>query len=700
MSKAHLKILIIDDTPANLQLLGSILEQDYQVQVATSGERGLQLAQKSHPDLILLDIMMPVMDGFEVCRRLKLNSKLASIPVIFITALIDNSTEEKCLALGAVDFLNKPLNIKLARLRIDNFMERETLRREVIMKEQLKLAASVFNHSHDGIIITDADNNIIDVNASFTRITGYELADVLGKNPRLLQSGVQNKAFYQAMWKQLLKNEHWDGELWDKHKDGHSFAIETSISVITDSEGNIDHFLAVFSDISLRKTHEEDLKKIAYFDELTGTPNRTLLADRLEQGIAQSVRRKKTMALCFLDLDGFKQVNDQFGHDTGDKILIESTQRIYMCLRKVDTLSRIGGDEFIILLLDLNAEDEFIISVERILDALQQPFLIDDNSIRISASIGVTLFPQNDNDSDMLLRHADQAMYTAKQKGKNQYHLFDSELNLQALKQEQLISHIKAAFNNNEFVLHYQPKVNLSNGQIQGFEALIRWQHPIKGLLAPAEFLPLIDNTDLMLDLSDWVVATAIKQLNQWQAINLNLIISVNIAPCHLVQENFVNQLQKHLQTYPNVCPGNLELEILETAALDDVIRVSEIMKSCIALGVHFSLDDFGTGYSSLTYLKNLPAKILKIDQTFIRDMLADSEDMAITIATIGLAKAFNRGVIAEGVETVEHGKKLLEIGCNHAQGYGIARPMPINEVNDWMQRWEFESKAFQKKQP
>ena len=700
MSKAHLKILIIDDTPANLQLLGSILEQDYLVQVATSGERGLQLAQKSHPDLILLDIMMPVMDGFEVCRQLKLNSKLASIPVIFITALIDNSTEEKCLALGAVDFLTKPLNIKLARLRIDNFMEREALRREVIMKKQLKLAASVFNHSHDAILITDADNKIIDVNASFTRITGYELNEVLGENPSILHSGKQNKAFYQTMWGQLLKNEFWDGEMWNQHKDGTSLAVEESISVITDSEGNIDHFLGIFSDITLRKTHEEDLKKIAYFDELTGTPNRTLLADRLEQGIAQSVRRKKTMALCFLDLDGFKQVNDQFGHDTGDKLLIETTQRIYMCLRKVDTLSRIGGDEFIILLLDLNAEDEFIISIERILDALQQPFLIDDNSISISASIGVTLFPQNDNDSDMLLRHADQAMYTAKQKGKNQYHLFDSELNLQALKQEQLISHIKAAFNNNEFVLHYQPKVNLSNGQIQGFEALIRWQHPTKGLLAPAEFLPLIDNTDLMLDLSDWVIATAIKQLNQWQAINLKLIISVNIAPCHLVQENFVSQLQKHLQVYPDVRPENLELEILETAALDDVLRVSEIMKSCMDLGVHFSLDDFGTGYCSLTYLKNLPVKTLKIDQTFIRDMLVDSEDMAITVATIGLAKAFNRGVIAEGVETVEHGKRLLEIGCNHAQGYGIARPMPINEVNDWMQRWEFESKAFQKTQP
>jgi len=696
MSKHRLKILIIDDTPTNLKLLGGVLAQDYVIQLATSGEKGLQLAEKSRPDLILLDIMMPVMDGFEVCRRLKQNSKLASIPVIFITALIDNATEEKCLALGAVDFLNKPINIKLARLRIANFMERERLRRDVMMKEQLKLAASVFNHSHDGIVITNANNEIIDVNAAFTGITGYELSEVKGENPSILQSGVQNKAFYQRMWKQLLAEEYWDGEFWDKHKDGHLFAVETSISVITDSEGNIDHFLAIFSDITLRKSHEEALKKIAYYDELTGVPNRTLLSDRLNQGIAQSLRRKTTMALCFLDLDGFKQVNDQFGHDMGDKLLIESTQRIEKCLRKVDTLSRIGGDEFVILLLDLNADDEFIGSVERILNTLQQPFIIDKNTISISASIGVTLFPQNNNDSDILLRHADQAMYTAKQRGKNQYHLFDSQLNQQAFEHEQSISRIKQALKDNEFVLYYQPKVNLRNAHVQGFEALIRWQHPSKGLLAPSDFLPLIDNTSLMLDLSDWVVATAMEQLSQWQATNPQLIMSVNIAPCHLVQPNFVGQLQKHLQAYPNVCPENLELEILETAVLDDVLRVSETMKSCIDLGVHFSLDDFGTGYSSLTYLKNLPAKTLKIDQTFIRDMLVDTEDMAIILATLGLAQAFNREVIAEGVETLEHGKKLLEIGCDYAQGYAIARPMPVNEINGWMQRWELESKTFQ----
>lgn len=697
MTKLRLKILIIDDTPINLQLLGGILEQDYIVQVATSGKKGLQLANKCPPDLILLDIMMPGMDGFEVCRRLKLNSKLARIPVIFITALNDPETEVKCLSLGAVDFLNKPINIKLARLRIGNFMERERLRSELIMQEQLKLAASVYNHSHDGIIITNADNEIIDVNNAFTHITGYQQDEVVGQNPNILQSGQQDKAFYESMWEQLLQYKYWEGEFWNKHKDGHLYAVQASISIIADSVGNIDHFLGIFSDITLRKTHEEALKKIAYFDELTGIPNRTLLTDRMKQGVAQTLRNERIMAICYLDLDGFKPVNDQFGHAMGDKLLIEVTQRISHCLRKADTLSRIGGDEFVILLLDLKATDEFILSVERIIQTLRQPFLIEGNNICISASIGVTLFPSNNDDPDTLLRHADQAMYTAKQKGKNQYYLFDHNQNQKVCEHEHALSRIKQALANDEFVMYYQPKVNLSNGQVIGFEALIRWQHPEKGLLPPADFLPLIENTVFMIELSNWVIATTLQQLNQWQQQNLNLVIGINIAPSHLMQDDFVTQLQQHIKAHPNIRPENIELEILETAALDDVLHVAEIMKSCMKLGVNFSLDDFGTGYSSLTYLKNLPAKTLKIDQSFVRDMLTDPDDLAIIVGTIGLANAFNREVIAEGVETLEHGKELLAIDCVHAQGYFIARPMPADKIIEWMQQWKSESKKFLK---
>ncbi len=695
MTSRSLKILIIDDTPVNLQLLGEALQHKYIVQVATSGEKGLQLAENSPPDLILLDIMMPGMDGFEVCRQLKQKRKLSSIPVIFITALNDVETELQCLSLGAVDFLNKPINIQLACFRIDNFIERERLRREIIMQEQLKLAASVFDYSHDAILISDSENKIVDVNASFSRITGYSLADVIGKDPNVLKSGKHNQAFYQRMWDQLLRDQHWEGELWNKHKHGHLFAVQSSISIITDAEDNIDHYLAIFSDVTLRKTHEDALKKIAYFDELTGIPNRTLLADRMSQAIAQSQRSGKVLAVCYLDLDGFKPVNDQFGHAMGDKLLIQVTQRIQKCLRSIDTLSRIGGDEFVLLLLDLNNADEYVLSIERILGVLREPFYISEHSISVSASIGVTLYPQNNNNADTLLRHADQAMYSAKQKGKNQFCLFDSLKSDQDYEHEKALLSIKQALNNDEFVLFYQPKVNLRNGEVSGFEALIRWQHPQKGLLMPADFLPIIENHALMTELSLWVISTAIEQLVKWQNAGLALGISVNIAPCHVIQSDFAEQLNKQLQKYPELAAGRLELEILETAALDDVKRVCKTMKACMMNGVEFAIDDFGTGYSSLTYLKSLPARSLKIDQSFVRDMLIDSGDLLIIIGTLALAKAFKRIVIAEGVETPVHARKLLEIGCDYAQGYGIARPMPIEEVADWLQKWPDMAQKF-----
>jgi len=697
MNDAGLKILIIDDTPVNIQLLGEALAHDFTIQIATSGKKGLQLAKQAPPDLILLDIMMPEMDGNEVCRLLKKDDDLKDIPIIVITALNELETEVQSLALGVADFLNKPINIETARLRINNLLERETLRKALIVRDQqLQLAASVFDNSHDGIVITNAKNHIVDVNASFTRITGYPLSQVLGKDPKILQSGKQSKVFYQRMWKQLLRNNYWDGELWNKHRDGYLFAVQTSIAIITDSKGNIDHYLAVFSDISLRKSHEEALKKIAYFDELTGMPNRTLLADRMSQGVAHTQRNGKIMAVCYLDLDGFKPVNDQFGHAAGDKLLVGVAERIAECLRKIDTLSRIGGDEFVLLLLDLKTVDEYELSIERVLNILREPFNIEGNSVVISASIGVTLYPQNNSDSDTLLRHADQAMYTAKQKGKNQYCLFDAFQDSQIYEHEKALLRIKKALQANEFVLFYQPKVNLRTGLVIGVEALIRWQHPQRGLLAPAEFLPIIENHHLILEVSDWVIGKALAQLDQWQNKGIQLMISVNIAPSHLIQKDFVRQLTTHLQHYPERLASSLELEILETAVLDDVSQVCETMKACIMQGVEFALDDFGTGYSSLTYLKSLPAKTLKIDQTFVRDMLVDSDDLTIIIGTLALAKAFKREVIAEGVETVEHGLKLIELGCDQAQGYVIARPMPADEIEDWLKQWPDQAKAFQ----
>ncbi len=698
MNDSHPKILVIDDEPINLMLLGNTLKHEYNVQVATSGETGLKLAKEIPPDLILLDIMMPEMDGHEVCRRLKTDAALQDVPVIFITALAETDEEIAGLSLGAADYLTKPINIPIARLRIHNLLERELMRKELVSREeQQKLAASVFTHSQDSIIITDADNRIIDVNASFTRISGYQREEVLGKNPRLLKSGQQDKTFYELMWHSLLQKGHWLGELWNKDKSGELFAVEATISVIKNPDGNIDHFVGVFTDVTLRKKHEQELERIAHFDELTGMPNRALLADRMNQAVAHARRAGNIMAVCYLDLDGFKPLNDEYGHETGDAALIEISTRIKSCLREVDTLSRVGGDEFVILLMDLTRPDEYKHSLLRILNAISEPMPLGDHCITLSGSLGVTLFPQDDSEPEMLMRHADQAMYIAKQNGKNRYYLFDASQEKQAFEHGQMLMFIEKALYNDEFVLFYQPKVNLATDEVIGAEALIRWQHPERGLLSPDKFLPAIEESDLMIELDNWVIDTVLKQQELWQKMGLDLVVSVNIAPCHLVQQNFLFQLNRHFERHPDIPPHQLELEILETAALDNVRRVSKTMVECQNLGVSFALDDFGTGYSSLTYLKTLPAKILKIDQTFVRDMLCDADDMAIINGTIGLAKAFGREVIAEGVETVEHGKKLLQMGCKHAQGYGIARPMPALEIKDWIASWHERSGLFRK---
>lgn len=689
MQTSSLKILVIDDTPANLTLLGLALQDDYRIQIATSGARGLALALEEPPDLILLDIMMPDMDGYETCRRIKVEPRLSQVPIIFITALTDLDAEARGFALGAADYLTKPINVEIARLRIRNLLEREQLRQELQRREaQQRLAASVFAHTHDSVVITDADNRIIDVNAAFTRITGYARQEALGKTPSLLKSGRQSLEFYKAMWQSLHQYDHWSGEIWNRHKNGEVYAALTSISVVRDDDNRIHHYIGLSADITPLKNHEYDLERIAHFDPLTGIPNRVLLADRMAQAIAHTHRANTYMAVCYLDLDGFKPINDQFGHDVGDQLLIEISLRIKNCLRAGDTVARIGGDEFVLLLLDFDNPHECQPVLTRMLNKVAEPALIADHEVAVSASLGFTLYPSDQADADTLMRHADQAMYIAKQSGKNRFHLFDRELDRLTVARGEALAQISSALRNDEFVLYFQPKVDMRLGKVLGAEALIRWQHPRHGLLPPSAFLPDIEGTDLVITLGNWVLCRALDHLETWQAIGMTITVSINIAPRHLLHPDFVDTLKSSLDAHPRLRPGCLELEILETAALEDIGRVTTVMRECQKLGVSFALDDFGTGYSSLTYLKALPAETLKIDQSFIRDILGDPEDLAIVAGIINLTAAFHRQVIAEGVETGEHGLLLLKLGCDNAQGYGIARPMPADELPDWVRNW------------
>jgi diguanylate cyclase (GGDEF)-like protein/PAS domain S-box-containing protein len=555
--------------------------------------------------------------------------------------------------------------------------------------QSLQLAASVFTYAREGITITDPQGTIIAVNDSFTKITGYSREEALGQNSRILHSGRQGPDYYATMWREITTRGRWNGEIWNRRKNGEVFPEILSITAVGDADGVVQHYVGMFTDISEAKQHEQRLEYLAHYDALTGLPNRVLLADRLRQSMAQCERRGGSLAVAFLDLDGFKTINDRFGHNVGDDLLLALAQRMKSVLRDGDTLARLGGDEFVAVLVDLGTAQECEPVLERLLHACADSMPLGDVLLQVSASIGVTIYPNDRADADLLLRHADQAMYLAKQAGKNRYHLFDVAQDVSVQSQRETLDHIRTALAARaEFVLYYQPKVNMRTGAVIGAEALIRWQHPERGLLPPADFLPVIENHPLSVAVGEWVIATALQQMADWHSVGLNLPVSVNISALQLQRDNFVERLAAMLAAQPSVEAQSLELEVLETSALEDVLQVSEVMHRVQAMGVRFALDDFGTGYSSLTYLKRLPAEMIKIDQSFVRDMLVDSDDLAIVTGVIGLAKAFKRKVIAEGVETVALGGMLLPLGCELAQGYGIARPMAARDIPAWVTHW------------
>ena len=551
---------------------------------------------------------------------------------------------------------------------------------------QLTLAASVYQNANEGIMVTDIDNLIVDVNQAFTDITGYSKAEVLGKTPKILHSGHHNAEFYNVMWSAIHKTGKWEGEVWNRKKSGELYPQFISISTIKDQQNNVQHYLALSSDISIQKNHEDKLQKMAHFDALTDLPNRVLFRDRLDQSIVRCNRNNDFLSLAFLDLDGFKEINDTYGHDIGDQLLKIISTRYRQQARESDTVARIGGDEFIILLNETNNIEETLNIYERFLESTRQPIFINGHQLTVSCSIGITYYPQaNVIDSDQLIRQADHAMYQAKLLGKNGYHIFDDEKDQVARALHQKISAIEHAINHEEFVLYYQPKINMLSGEVLGLEALIRWQHPKKGLLLPADFLPAVEKNSLSISLDKWVIEAAFKQASIWTKQNILQSISVNLGEQILQNYKLIEFLESMFAQYPNVVAQQIQVEVLETCALEDMEHASNLMRRCQELGVKVAIDDFGTGYSSLGYIKNLPATYLKIDQSFVRDMLVDEGDLAILKAVIGLAEAFGMQTIAEGVETHEHCRQLVTLGSHIGQGYGIARPMPADAVQKWL---------------
>ncbi len=572
----------------------------------------------------------------------------------------------------------------VTRLTISDATERKQA------EQSLRLAASVFTHAREGIAIVDLNTTILQVNDAFSTITGYGADELLGTNPGFLSHDSNDKAFEEAIWDKVRSKGHWYGELWNQRKDGELYAEFLTITAVHDADGEVQNYIVLISDITVIKEQQNRLEHIAHYDALTNLPNRLLLSVRLQQAMRQARRRSEQLALVYLDLDGFKQVNDAHGHTIGDELLIAVSGRMSEVLREGDSLARIGGDEFVAVLVDLPSVSSSIPVLERLLEAVQEPLQLRNLRLQITVSLGVTFWPQAEAvDADQLIRQADQAMYQAKQAGRNRFHVFDAAQDRDIREHHEGVAQVQEALGNREFVLHYQPKVNMRTGELLGAEALIRWQHPTRGLLLPAAFLPNVENAPVVIDLGAWVLDTAMSQIESWRAQGRSVPISVNVSALHLQHPDFAANLRVLLSRHPGVDPGQLELEVLETSALEDFPRVTRTMAACRELGVGFALDDFGTGYSSLTYLKQVPARLLKIDCSFVIDMLEDPDDLAILEGVLGLATAFRRDVIAEGVETLAHGEMLLRLGCELGQGYAIARPMPAPDFEQWARTWE-----------
>lgn len=564
---------------------------------------------------------------------------------------------------------------------------------EALRKSEAKFAA-IFSFTPEPMALTRlTDGSIIDISRSFTEIFGYKRQDVVGRTTLSDEVNLWVHPDDRQRWTEKIIH---DGEVLGfetsmRRRDGTVFPVVISGKLVR--LGGETCVVSAAHDISEQKAHAERLEQIAHHDPLTGLSNRLVLGERLGVLIGQSRRTGTQVAVCYLDLDGFKRVNDTFGHDVGDCLLVEVAKRLLGGVRGADVVARLGGDEFVVALSGLTGEEECEKAVERLVKTVAAPYSVEGaEHAAISASVGVTVFPRDNADPDTLVRHADHAMYAAKQAGKNRYQWFDTHLEQRIEERNSTRRRLVVALEQQQLCLFYQPKVDCREGRVAGVEALIRWQHPVLGLLPPAEFLPLIEESDLALRVGNWVIREAVSQLAEWRRGGIDLRVSVNVFICQLTEPDFAAALAALVEQYPEVDPDCFQIEIVETAALEELDAIRTVIDDCRQYGFEFSLDDFGTGYSTLTHLRNLAASEIKIDQTFVRHMLERPEDRAIVESVIGLGRAFGRTVVAEGVETTSHIVRLLELGCDVMQGYALARPMEAKTIPAWVREFRPDS--------
>jgi diguanylate cyclase (GGDEF)-like protein/PAS domain S-box-containing protein len=547
-------------------------------------------------------------------------------------------------------------------------------------EEGLRLAATVFETTAEAIMVTDANNRIKAVNPAFTAITGYAAEEVIGKDPQILSSGHHDSDFYQEIWSSLQTPGWWEGEIWNRRKNGEVFPEWLYITAIRDDQNNIIEFVGVFSDITQRKQSEEKIRRQANYDALTGLPNRALFFDRLRAAIATARREKGQVALLFIDLDRFKVVNDTLGHTIGDRLLEQTAARLIACVREVDTVARLGGDEFTMILQDVARGEDAAIVAEKIIESLSEPFWIDGNEVFIGGSVGITLYPSDAGDAVTMLRNADMAMYRSKQAGRSVYRFFTKEMDAQVLMRMDLEKDMRRALERGEFVVYYQPIVDLDSGAVTSAEALLRWVHPERGLVSPGEFIPLAEETGLIGPLGEWVLYQACAGAKAWQDAGLSSVgVSVNLSSRQLKRGLTRDTIAKVLRETA-LEPRFLTFEITETLIMEDTKDAVAWLDSIKEMGIHLSVDDFGTGYSSLSYLKRFPVDVVKIDRAFVRDVTVDPDDAALIEAILAMTHSLNLKVVAEGVEKQDQLDLLRARGCDMVQGFYFSKPVPFEE--------------------
>lgn len=547
----------------------------------------------------------------------------------------------------------------------------------------INLASAVFNSTQEAIVVTDTKGIMVAVNPAFTVVTGYSALEVVGKNMRSLQSGRQCRAFYRQIWERVTKAGHWQGEIWNRRKNGEIYPALLTISSVRNTSGKTTHYVGSSADLSRIKKSELKLDHFAHHDELTGLPNRRLLSIRLEQAVARAIRDGTAGAIIFVDLDRFKLVNDSLGHGAGDELLTLATQRLRGHIRTDDFLARFGGDEFIVL-LEHTPQDGASKVAANLIKQLSEPFFLSSGEeIYIGASIGISLFPQDGTSPEQVLQHADAALYQAKAAGKSTCKFYSSDLTTRANTRLSLESQLRRALNRNEFVLHYQPLVSLRDRSIFGFEALIRWQDPDRGMIAPTDFLPVAEETGLIVPIGQWVLQQACAQMKSWLKAGYNLSsLAVNISARQFHRPEFAASVAEALRQ-TGLEAEYLELEITEGTLMGNDAATIATLMALKSLGVRLAVDDFGTGYSSLAYLKKLPVDKLKIDRSFVTDISSDPASAAIVSAIIGLARCLGIEVLAEGIQNEQQHETLLASGCSQGQGYLFARPVPPDAVSN-----------------